>query len=61
MAGYWTNFIKTGNPNHGKSLKWPLFNNKGKQTMYFDSTNSVKTMDDWERLEFLFRTTTANK
>ena len=61
MTGYWTNFIKTGNPNHGKSLKWPLFNKKGKQTMYFDSTNSVKTMDDWERLEFLFRTTTANK
>jgi para-nitrobenzyl esterase len=61
MARYWTNFIKTGNPNHRKSLKWPLFNKRGKQTMYFDSTNSVKSMDDWERLEFLFRTLTANK
>ncbi len=61
MAGYWTNFIKTGNPNHGTSLKWPLFNAKEKQTMYFDATNSVKTMDDGERLQFLFRSMTANK
>jgi len=61
MAGYWTNFIKTGNPNHGTSLKWPLFNTKEKQTMYFNATNAVKTMEDGERLDFLFKTMTANK
>jgi para-nitrobenzyl esterase len=61
MAGYWTNFIKTGNPNNGTSLKWPLFNTMEKQTMYFNAPNTVKTMEDGERLEFLFRSMTANK
>lgn len=61
MAGYWTSFIKTGNPNHHKSLKWPLFNTKEKQTMHFDITNSVRPMEDWKRLEFLFESMTANR
>jgi para-nitrobenzyl esterase len=61
MAGYWTSFIKTGNPNYGKSLPWPLFNQKEKKTMYFDATNAVKMMDDGERLDFLFRSMTTNK
>jgi para-nitrobenzyl esterase len=61
MAGYWTSFIKTGNPNHGKSLQWPLFNQMEKKTMYFDATNAVKSMDDGERLDFLFRSMTTNK
>ena len=61
MAGYWTSFIKTGNPNHGKSLLWPLFNQKEKKTMYFDATNAVKSMEDGERLDFLFQSMTTNK
>ena len=61
MSGYWTSFIKTGNPNHGNSLKWPLFNQKEKMTMHFDATNTIKSMEDGNRLDFLFGVMTANK
>lgn len=61
MSAYWTSFIKTGNPNHGGALTWPLFNHKEKMTMHFDTTNKIRPMEDGNRLEFLFGVMTANK
>ena len=61
MSDYWVSFVKTGNPNHNKALKWPLFNNKEKSTLYFDAKNKVATMEDADRLNYLFTSMTANK
>ena len=61
MSAYWTSFIKTGNPNHGSALTWPLFNHNEKMTMHFDTTNKIRPMEDGNRLEFLFGVMTANK
>jgi para-nitrobenzyl esterase len=61
MSDYWVSFVKTGNPNHNKALKWPLFNAKEKLTMYFDVKNKVNEMEDLERLNYLFKSMTANK
>jgi carboxylesterase type B len=44
MSDYWVSFVKTGNPNHGKALNWPLFNSKEKPTLYFDA-NFVQAID----------------
>jgi para-nitrobenzyl esterase len=61
MSDYWVSFVKTGNPNHGKALNWPLFNSKEKPTLYFDAKNKVAPMEDADRLNYLFRSMTANK
>ena len=61
MSDYWVSFVKTGNPNHNKALKWPLFNGKEKPTLYFDAKNKVAPMEDGDRLNFLFSSMTANK
>jgi len=61
MSDYWVSFVKTGNPNHNKALKWPLFNNKEKSTLYFDAKNKVASMEDADRLNYLFTSMTANK
>jgi len=61
MTKYWSSFIKTGNPNHPGALTWPLFNAKEQSTLYFNTQNKVGKLEDGERLEFLFRTMTANK
>jgi hypothetical protein len=38
-----------------------LFNQKEKMTMHFDTTNKIKSMEDGNRLDFLFGVMTANK
>jgi para-nitrobenzyl esterase len=30
MAGYWTNFVKTGDPNGGALPTWPAFGDGGR-------------------------------
>ena len=61
MSDYWVSFVKTGNPNHSKALKWPLFNSKEKPTLYFDAKSKVAPMEDAERLNYLYSSMTANK
>jgi para-nitrobenzyl esterase len=61
MSDYWVSFIKTGNPNHEKALSWPLFNEREKSILYFDTKNTVAPIQDGDRLHFLFSTMTANK
>jgi len=35
MRSYWTSFAKTGNPNGGRTLRWPGFNTTTNETMLF--------------------------
>ena len=53
MSDYWVNFIKSGNPN-GKGLPiWPMFNEKERQTLYFDVKSNAAPMKDFPQLELL--------
>lgn len=61
MSDYWVNFIKKGDPNHPKAQRWPLFNEREKTILYFDTKNKVAPIEDGKRLDFLFKTMTANK
>ena len=61
MAKYWSSFVKSGNPNHEGALNWPLFNAKEQFILYFDAQNKIGKLDDADRLEYLFKTMTANK
>ena len=61
MSDYWVNFIKTGNPN-GKGLpNWPLFNEKERQTLYFDVKSFAAPMKDFPQLELLKEAMVASK
>jgi para-nitrobenzyl esterase len=53
MATYWTDFAKHGDPN-GKGLpKWPAFNNKKPQVMYFSQTPHVGPVPSADSLKVL--------
>jgi len=52
MAGYWTNFAKTGNPN-GKGLPdWPAFDLNRRQTQILDATVQTGTAEIDDRCSF---------
>ena len=38
MAGYWTNFARTGNPNGGGFPVWPRFGKDGERVMQLGGT-----------------------
>jgi para-nitrobenzyl esterase len=43
MSTYWTNFVKTGNPNNSSLIKWPTYNKTSKQIIQLDKKiESVK-------------------
>jgi para-nitrobenzyl esterase len=54
MAGYWTNFVKTGNPNGGGLLQWPTF--ESGKAMHFLNGSYVHEVPGTEKLE-VFETT----
>lgn len=54
MSSYWTNFIKTGNPN-GKDLpEWKPYNINEKAIMVLGDTQQSQTMPDAKRLDVLY-------
>lgn len=54
MSSYWTNFIKTGNPN-GKDLpEWKPYNINEKAIMVLGDTQQSQTMLDAKRLDVLY-------
>ncbi len=43
IAGYWTQFAKTGNPNGGTRVNWPAYTNQTGQYLEINSTVEAKT------------------
>ena len=53
MASYWTNFIKTGNPNGAGLPQWSEFSEKKKQVMMLGLETLSKEMEDGSSLDYL--------
>ena len=53
MATYWTNFVKSGNPNDKTLPNWPAFNNGKPSTMYFQQQPKVGPVPDKQGLKTL--------
>jgi len=52
MAGYWANFIKTGNPNGAGLVDWPEFG-KDRQVMFLDAKSKAGPEQHRKRYRFL--------
>jgi para-nitrobenzyl esterase len=50
MSSYWVNFAKTGNPNGEGLPKWPAFDEKQNQVMYFDSDIGARRHPDLDKI-----------
>ncbi|TGD80857.1 carboxylesterase/lipase family protein [Hymenobacter wooponensis] len=53
IAGYWVNFVRTGNPNGSGLPNWPAFHARYKQTLLLDLTPAARPLPDQVRLNFL--------
>ncbi|SDL92925.1 para-nitrobenzyl esterase [Catalinimonas alkaloidigena] len=53
MSSYWTNFIKTGNPNGAGLPAWPAYTRKTQQIMDLGVAPSAKPLPDAATLDFL--------
>lgn len=51
MSKAWTNFAKTGNPNHDGLPNWPAYSSANGSTMIFDNVSEVKNHYDKELLD----------
>jgi para-nitrobenzyl esterase len=49
MSSYWVNFAKTGNPNGEGLPKWPAFDQKESQVMYFDGDIGARKHPDLDK------------
>ena len=56
MSAYWTNFVKTGDPNGPNLPQWPVFDLENLQLMELGDTVKVMPVMDWrEQLEWGLR------
>lgn len=53
MLTYWTNFIKTGNPNGKDVMEWPAYNSKTNNIMLLDINTEAKPLPEKKALDFL--------
>jgi len=53
MVEYWTNFIKTGNPNGSGLPEWPTFKSTNSMIMDLGNEPAKKNLPDGEALEML--------
>ena len=56
MMTYWTNFAKTGDPNSGGELEWPLFQEGGEETLVFGNAGLAIERDYLKERLDLFQT-----
>jgi len=61
MSGYWSNFVKTGNPNSKALPVWPAYNTKENRTMMLDEQPQAKPLPGKAALDFLIRVMTKDK
>ncbi|MDP4129324.1 MAG: carboxylesterase family protein, partial [Bacteroidota bacterium] len=54
MSDYWTNFVKTGNPNASGLPVWPAFSESDPVAMFLSEDPVAKKLPDWEALNFLY-------
>ena len=53
VSDAWTNFARTGNPNHKGLPQWPGFDSTNRATMHFDNKCEVKPQLDKELFDLL--------
>jgi para-nitrobenzyl esterase len=53
MSSYWSNFAKTGNPNSGGLLNWPIYTKATKQIIQFDTKSQVVRLPTEQKLNTL--------
>lgn len=54
MSTYWTNFVKTGNPNNSSLVKWPTYNKTSMQIIQLDKKIESVKLPTEKKLELLF-------
>ena len=53
MSTAWTNFARTGNPNHGALPHWPAYASDTHSTMYFNAPCQVRNNPEDEGLKII--------
>ena len=53
MSDYWSNFIKTGDPNGIGLAKWPAYTTKNNMTIILNKNPQAKPLPDKGALDFL--------
>ena len=53
MSTYWTNFVKTGNPNNSSLVKWPTYNKTSIQIIQLDKKIQSVKLPTEKKLELL--------
>jgi para-nitrobenzyl esterase len=53
MSTYWTNFVKTGNPNDASLVKWPVYNIRTMQVLQLDKKIESVKLPTQKKLELL--------
>jgi len=48
LMGYWTAFAQTGDPNSAGLEKWPIYQTRGRERIYFDNQISATPLTDRE-------------
>jgi para-nitrobenzyl esterase len=54
MSSYWTNFVKSGDPNGKGPTKWPEYHLKEKQVMMLGDQAKAQPIPDSEALELIY-------
>lgn len=55
MSSYWTNFIKSGNPNGNGLPQWPAYTTQNKQIMILSEEPEARSLPDEAALDFLYK------
>jgi len=51
VSTYFTNFVKTGDPNGAGLPRWPAFSEQSQQVMFLDATSSARPVPNVPQLK----------